>query len=382
MVTATRRLLLAALALSGCGEFGSLPPCSADGDCRAGDRCVASRCVGASDDATPDSSRSDGAGLPADASPPPADGAPDRGPGADQAVDGSTPDGPLADGRVADAVPDSAAPDPDGPREAVQGPTDASPDAPPDAALDGEPFDAGPRDADPDRPPLDGAPADGPPPDAEPDAIPPDVAQPMPETCNGADDDLDRLVDEGEDGQPLSRPCYDGPQGTDEVGTCQAGTQTCNNGSWSACVGQIVPVAEVCDARDEDCDGVVDNGFDEDEDGVPDCTDVCPEVPDPDQADIDLDGVGDACTVWDEDEDGVEDAFDNCPNTPNEDQADPDGDGVGDACDPAGGAPPRPSGVGAVGLDGAARVTWTPSAALDLVGYEVERSTAGGPPWW
>ncbi len=36
---------------------------------------------------------------------------------------------------------------------------------------------------------------------------------------------------------------------------------------------------------------------------------------------------------FDLDEDGVPDAFDNCPRTPNPDQADSDGDGFGDACD-------------------------------------------------
>ena len=39
----------------------------------------------------------------------------------------------------------------------------------------------------------------------------------------------------------------------------------------------------------------------------------------PDQADRDIDGVGNIC--------------DNCPANPNSDQTDTDGDGVGDVCD-------------------------------------------------
>ncbi len=56
--------------------------------------------------------------------------------------------------------------------------------------------------------------------------------------------------------------------------------------------------------------------------GVPsnDCAvDNCPYTPNPDQSDIDADGVGDVC--------------DNCPSDSNSSQADHDGDGVGDACD-------------------------------------------------
>ncbi len=60
---------------------------------------------------------------------------------------------------------------------------------------------------------------------------------------------------------------------------------------------------------------------DADKDGIPDKTDNCVNVANPDQKDTDGDGVGDAC--------------DNCPNNANPDQADADGDGKGDACDPA-----------------------------------------------
>lgn len=58
-------------------------------------------------------------------------------------------------------------------------------------------------------------------------------------------------------------PCYTGPAGTEGVGACAAGTQTCNaDGSdYGACTGDVTPAAEDCaTAADDDCDGVANEG--------------------------------------------------------------------------------------------------------------------------
>ncbi len=97
--------------------------------------------------------------------------------------------------------------------------------------------------------------------------------------------------------------------------------------------------------------------FDCDGDGVPTAEDNCPLAPNSDQVDSDGDAMGDACDLCprdpldDEDHDGVCGDIDecpgdvdtdndhvcsredNCPAAANTDQADMDADGIGDACD-------------------------------------------------
>ncbi len=76
---------------------------------------------------------------------------------------------------------------------------------------------------------------------------------------------------------------------------------------------------------------------DTDLDGVPDQSDNCPLIRNPEQEDaIHPGGAGDACD--DGDSDGVVDAEDSCPAVPNPEQLDADRDGLGDACenDPSG----------------------------------------------
>jgi hypothetical protein len=45
-------------------------------------------------------------------------------------------------------------------------------------------------------------------------------------------------------------------------GSCQKGTQICSSaGKWGSCKGEILPSTEFCDGKDNDCDGEVDEGF-------------------------------------------------------------------------------------------------------------------------
>ncbi len=72
------------------------------------------------------------------------------------------------------------------------------------------------------------------------------------ETCNGDDDDCDTRVDEGDPGGGAR--C-----GRDPQGECRGGLTVCRNGAI-ACDGEINPLAETCDGRDNDCDGTIDDG--------------------------------------------------------------------------------------------------------------------------
>ena len=89
---------------------------------------------------------------------------------------------------------------------------------------------------------------------------------PAAETCDGLDNDCNGQPDDLAMGSCVcmagtSRPCYGGPAGTAGVGRCVAGTQTCNGAGtgYGACQGEVQPAAETCDPADEDCDGQTDD---------------------------------------------------------------------------------------------------------------------------
>ena len=71
------------------------------------------------------------------------------------------------------------------------------------------------------------------------------------------DENCDGMPNEGCDcDEGESQECGEGPY------TCKKGTVTCRGGRWSACEGEQKGSAEMCDGEDNDCNGRVDDGGD------------------------------------------------------------------------------------------------------------------------
>lgn len=55
------------------------------------------------------------------------------------------------------------------------------------------------------------------------------------------------------------RSCFDGDSTLQGIGICKSGTQTCIQEKWGPCTDQVLPTKEVCgDGKDNDCNGHVD----------------------------------------------------------------------------------------------------------------------------
>lgn len=79
--------------------------------------------------------------------------------------------------------------------------------------------------------------------------------KPAEEVCDGRDNDCDGRVDEAED-FPV-KYCYSGPGASAAFGVCHPGSTRCVAGR-EICFGEVVPAEESCNGADDDCDGVVD----------------------------------------------------------------------------------------------------------------------------
>lgn len=74
---------------------------------------------------------------------------------------------------------------------------------------------------------------------------------PSAEICDGKDNNCDGIIDNNPNDAGVM--C-----GASDVGQCSFGTKVCQNGTL-ICVGEVGPTAETCNALDDDCNGMIDD---------------------------------------------------------------------------------------------------------------------------
>jgi DNA-binding beta-propeller fold protein YncE len=88
------------------------------------------------------------------------------------------------------------------------------------------------------------------------------------EACDQVDNNCDGDTDEGckcKTGE--QQACYTHGKGCTKLAggsfsctqPCKPGTQVCVNGQWGSCLGEAGPTSELCNGKDDDCDGKIDN---------------------------------------------------------------------------------------------------------------------------
>ena len=126
-------------------------------------------------------------------------------------------------------------------------------------------------------------------------------------SCNGIDDKLNKVC-------PVDVRCFvdeNGEMTSEEgglfessKGLCRYGAINCSNEGEQYCEGYIGPEKEVCDFQDNNCDGKVDEGFDQDGDEFKVCENDCD-----DHNGAIFPGSVEKCNGFDDDCDGIKDHF-------------------------------------------------------------------------
>jgi hypothetical protein len=148
-----------------------------------------------------------------------------------------------------------------------------------------------------------------------------------PAMCEDAAEDIVRLFG------PLAEARSDGRQVFLSAGLRTEATGSACLTDADCAPGEVCTEAGTC--QEERSELISVGAPDTDGDGVVDPFDNCPQRPNPDQADLDGDAVGDLCdrSGPDADSDGWPDPIDNCTEAANPNQLDTDGDNYGNACD-------------------------------------------------